>query len=253
MKYKKWSDQIWRNLKQALKEEKAALEGTGHRPVAAFDADGTLWHTDLGENFFRYEIDHCALPGLPPDPWGHYQKNKEIDPKAAYLWLAQINSGQSLTQVKEWAEKALGVYQEVPLFPDQQHWIEILLNENVEVFIVTASVKWAVEPMARRLGLSEDQVIGIETAVVDGQVTDTAAGFMTYREGKAEAILEKTRNRKPFFCAGNTPGDLALLSTASRVALAVRTSPEKQSQELIESEGLLRVEAERRGWLLHEF
>lgn len=252
MKYKRWSDLTWQKLKAALKEEKAS--STGSKPVAAFDADGTLWHTDLGENFFRYQIAHSGLQGLPADPWGHYSRWKASgDPRPAYLWLAQINKGRKFSEVQTWAQQAVETLAPLPVFEDQRRWIEILLNEGVEVFIVTASVKWAVEPGGRRLGIDEKHVLGVETAVENGLVTDRPHGFMTYREGKAAALLEVTGGRRPFFACGNTGGDTALLESATRVQLAVRTNPAIQTEELIASEGSLFKDATNRGWLTHEF
>lgn len=252
MKYKNWSDLIWQNLKSALKEEKASV--SGGPPIAAFDADGTLWHTDLGENFFRYQIAHSGLKDLPPDPWEHYSKWKSSgDPRPAYLWLAQINKGRKFSEVQAWAKQAVETLTPLPVFEEQRKWIEILLNEGVEVFVVTASVKWAVEPAAKRLGIDEKHVLGVETAVDNGVVTDRAHGFMTYREGKPSALLKVTGGRRPFFASGNTGGDTALLESATRVRLAVRTNPSIQSDELIASEGSLFKEATQKGWLTHEF
>ena len=68
---------------------------------AAFDADGTLWDNDLGEQFFQYQIDHAELPSLQGlDPWEHYNNEKQKHPQMAYLWLAQISQGQSFSRSK---------------------------------------------------------------------------------------------------------------------------------------------------------
>ena len=251
MKYKNWPETTWNKLKQALHEEKST---TAARPIAAFDADGTLWHTDLGENFFRYQLSSCELPDLPPQPWQHYVEQKsQSDPRPAYLWLAQINAGQSLSQVKTWAEQAIQQYEHLPIFPDQKRWIDELLAEGVEIYIVTASVKWAVEPGASQLGIPADHVLGIETTVRDGRVTPEMHGHMTYRQGKAEALLHQTGGRRPFFVAGNTLGDLSLLELATRIPMAVSTAPENQTAELVESERQLQAEAKKRSWLIHQF
>lgn len=248
MKYKKWSDEIWRTLELALEQELSQ----NPRPVAAFDADGTLWDTDLGEAFFRYQIKNSHLPNMPADPWAHYRDWKESgDPRPAYLWLAQINQGQKLTQVKDWAEASVAAFDPLPIFAEQQRWIELLLKNKVEVFIVTASIKWAVEPGALRLGLRHQDVIGVETKVTEGIVKAEQHGPMTYREGKPEALLAMTGGRKPFFCSGNTMGDYALLQSATRVGFAVgAATPE---HELWKTEEDLRSKARAHGWLLHQF
>ncbi len=191
-------------------------------PVAAFDADGTLWDTDLGENFFQYQIKH-RLVSLPEDPWNYYVqlKKQNNDPRSAYLWLAQIAQGQKIETVRDWAQKAFETLKPYPIFDEQKKLIDLFLKNNVQVYIITASVKWAVEPGARALGLSDDNVIGVETAIANGLVTDKQLGTITYRQGKTDALLEKTKGQKPFFCCGNSEGDIELLEGSTRMALAV--------------------------------
>lgn len=248
MKYKKYSDEIWQKIRHALTEELRH----NPNPVAAFDADGTLWDTDLGESFFQYQIQHKVLSGLPQDPWRHYRDWKESgDPRPAYLWLAQINAGHKLTEVQGWAEKAVQSKEPLPIFEEQKKLIELLLKSNVQVWIVTASVKWAVEPGALRLGLTHKNVIGIETQVENGLVTDIQAGSITYREGKPATLLEKTKGVRPFLCAGNSLGDFALLESATRIQLAVGAAT--REHELFSAEEKLREAAKQKNWIIHQF
>jgi HAD superfamily phosphoserine phosphatase-like hydrolase len=219
--------------------------------VAAFDADGTLWDTDLGESFFKWQIANANLPNLPKDPWRHYRAWKESgDPRPAYLWLAQINAGQPLKQVQDWAEQAVKAHEPLPIFEDKRKLIQWLLEQKVRVYIVTASVKWAVEPGALRLGLRYDDVLGIQTKVQDGVITGEQEGVITYREGKAEAIREAS-GHAPFFAAGNTMGDLALLESATQMRLVSGAAPKEH--ELFEAEEKLRTEGKARGWFIHQF
>lgn len=248
MKYKNFPSEFWDLLSKGLAEEKK----TNPRPVAAFDADGTLWDTDLGESFFKWQIANSNLPNLPEDPWRHYRDWKESgDPRPAYLWLAQINKGQTLAQVRDWAEKAVRDSEPLPIFPEKKKLIQWLLEHGVEVYIVTASIKWAVEPGALRLGLQHEHVLGIRTKIENGIVTDVQDGVITYREGKAEAIFAHTGGRAPFFAAGNTMGDYALLKSATQLALASGAAP--KGHELFETEENLRQKAREHGWWIHQF
>ena len=218
MKYKAYSKEMWDRIHTALDFSLAK----DSEPVAAFDADGTLWDLDLGENFFQYQIDN-KLVELPPDPWNYYQelKKKNGDPSEGYLWLAQINQGQKLETVRGWAEEAVKQQAPVPIFEEQKKLIDLLKSKGVRVFVVTASVKWAVEPGAKLLGLDADAVIGIETKVEDGVVTNQQKGLITYQMGKVEALLDRTSDKKPFLTSGNTMGDFQLLNTATDLAMAV--------------------------------
>lgn len=246
MKYKDYSTTIWQSLHSTLD---LVLKQDPH-PVAVFDADGTLWDTDLGETFFHYQIDHKLVP-LPAHPWEHYQNLKAKNPNEAYLWLAQICQGHPLTTVREWADKAVKAIAPVPVFGPQKQLIELFLQKGVQVFVVTASVKWAVEPGAEMLGLSQDSVIGIETESPQGVVGDQQKGFISYREGKVQALLAKTGGKKPFFASGNTMGDFHLLESATHLRLAV--SAASRDDKLFKTEFELAQHAQDKGWLNHRF
>ena len=222
---------------------------SGAHPIAAFDADGTLWKTDLGENFFQYKIDRGLVP-LPSDPWGHYENLKKRSHPEAYLWLAQILAGKTIDQTRQWAQEAVQTYPGgVPVFNWMKDLISFLKAEGVQVYIVTASIKWAVEPGATAVGLTPDNVIGIETAVVNGLVTHDQKGVITYREGKVSALLERTAGRAPVFAAGNTMGDFALLESASHVRFA-NISDQLGERNYETEQELLRL-ARQRGWFYH--
>ena len=219
------------------------------RAIAAFDADGTLWNTDLGEGLFSYEINNDTVP-LPENPWQHYQYLKDhVSHPAAYLWLAQINKGVSIDLVREWAAAAVAEMHPVPVFPEAVRIIEHLKKLEVEVYIVTASIKWAVEPGAHLLGLTPDDVIGIETEVVDGIVTEKQKGPITWRKGKVEGLLARTGGVAPYFAAGNTEGDLFLLESATDLRLVMSAAPEG-SENYPTEQAMLKI-AQQRDW--HSF
>lgn len=220
------------------------------RAVAAFDADGTLWDTDLGEAFLQYKIDHKLVP-LPEDPFAHYNWLKEHESNTvAYLWLAQILKDVPLTKVREWAEASVAS-RPLPVFEAQRQIIAKLKSLDVQIYIVTASIKWAVEPGALRLGLTHDDVIGIETEVVDGRVTAKQKGVITYREGKSKAILAATGGVAPYFASGNTEGDKWLLEGASNMRLVMSAASE--GSENWPTEKTMLELAHARGWYSHRY
>src|SRR5437588_323317 len=83
-----WSPEI----EAALAE---ILNITDSRKVAVFDADGTLWHDDLGEAFFKYQVENQLIPSIADlkDPWRHYRKLDEKDTTISSAWLASICAG----------------------------------------------------------------------------------------------------------------------------------------------------------------
>lgn len=238
----KLRESLYKKIDAALKQSEGPL-------YAAFDADGTIWEFDMGDEFFYYQIDNCNL-ALPENPKHYYKSLKQKNPPEAYLWLAQINEGRSLEQVRTWATECFNSL-EVPFFPAQKELISYLKANKVEVYIVTASIKWAVEPGARALGLSDDNVIGVSTKIENGIITNTQDGPITYKEGKALALLQKTKGIKPILCSGNTMGDKNLLAAASNISLAVNSAA--KDTENYSTEWELNQLAQNNSWYTHCF
>ncbi len=241
--YREYPEELWNALLKSIDEE---LQKPGPK-VAAFDADGTLWDCDVGENLFHYQIQNCELK-LPEDPFQYYLDMKKLCPTEAYLWLAQINEGKQLEQVRNWAKKAVDL-STPPLLQPQKDLIDYLREKGIEVYVVTASIKWAVEPAAALYDIPFDRVIGVQSEVLRGKVQSKQEGVITYREGKAKAIYEAT-GAYPLLAVGNSIGDLELLESA---AIALAVSAAKEEDAVYQSEMELQKEAEKKGWLQHLF
>ena len=249
MNYKNYPSEFWNQIEKTIFDLR---QKNDRKLFAAFDADGTLWDTDLGENFFQYQIDHKQIP-LPPEPYQEYLDKKAVDndPRSAYIWLAQINAGENIEQIREWANLAFESIKPKPIFSEQKKLIELFLKNNIEVIIVTASIKWAVEPGARALGLNNDSVVGVETVVENKIITNTPILPITYRQGKVDALLKKTNGIQPFFASGNSAGDIELLECATHIRLAV--SAASRDDKLFKSEKELFDIAIEKKWMNHRF
>lgn len=246
MNYKPYPDSFWSTIENCLKQL------SPEQKIAAFDADGTLWDADLGENFFQYQIDH-RLVDLPQNAFDYYlnKKNENGDPCGAFLWLAQINKNQSLSTVREWAQTAFSEIQPNPIFSEQKKLIQLLQKYDVQVYIVTASITWAVEAGAMAIGINPENVIGVETQVQNGIITEQGCYPITYKEGKVEALLKKTKNQVPFLCSGNSMGDFELLKAATHFKLAV--SAASRDDHLFKTELELQNIAKEHNWFAHRF
>jgi HAD superfamily phosphoserine phosphatase-like hydrolase len=248
--YKDFSKDIWNRIHSAIEE--ARLKNLPK--IAAFDADGTLWDNDAGNSFFNFEIENKLIP-LPDDPWKHVYAMKAKNPVDAFLWLAQIHKGLPISTVKEWAQKSYEK-QAIQYFPAIEKLIRLLKDNEFEVYVITASVKWAVEPCVKKLGITEDYVLGFQTQVHNGIITDIQAGHSTYKQGKIQALLEKTQNKKPILSCGNTMGDFWLLEAATHVPLAVRSISDNikfQDKDINAQEMKLFEQAQLKNWLTHNF
>ena len=249
MNYKPYPDTLWTKVEETIQTLKS---NSSHPLIAAFDADGTLWDTDLGENFFQYQIDHHCVP-LPANPFNYYLelKKKNGDPREAYAWLAQINKDQTISDVRKWSQSAFDELVPFPLFTEQKRLIELFLENQVHIYIVTASVSWAVETGAKTLGIPIENVIGIETLIQNNLVTSETLLPITYRQGKADALLKRTNGVRPFFASGNTTGDTELLNCATHLQLAV--SAASRDDKLFQAEKELKQIADKNNWWSHRF
>jgi len=153
--------------------------------------------------------------------------------------------------VREWAKKAVDEMQPIPFFPEQKKIIALLQELEVEIYIVTASIQWAVAPAAPLLKIAEDHVLGIETEVVNGIITEKQKGELTFREGKLKALLARTNGVAPFFSAGNTEGDQFLLEGSSDLRLIVAAATE--GTENYASERKMVKMGLDRGWFVQDY
>lgn len=249
---KPFSQELLKSIFTALDEYQKITTGPLY---AAFDVDGTLWDSDVGENFFQYKIDHAQLPALKPiaDPWEHYFALKKKHPPEAYLWLAQICADFPIEQVQEWANEAIKKFPLKVLEP-QKKLIADLQSRGIEVFTVSASVKWAVEAANPLVGLARENALGVATQIKNGLVTKEIDGVVTWREGKAQALLQRTKNILPVFCSGNTSGDIHLLELSRTKPLAVQTQIDNSVHaNLFDDEQKLLQMARDKQWLTHHF
>ncbi len=248
--YSDFPKDVWAKIHRSIDE----AHDKNLPKIAAFDADGTLWDNDAGNAFFNYEIENKLLD-LPQDPWKFVYSLKDKKATDAFLWLAQIHKGLHIDTVKSWAKKACE-QQQMEYFPAIKNLIDLLKKNSFEIYVVTASVKWAVEPCVERLGIPAENVLGFQTEIHDGIVTDKQAGYSTYREGKAEALLAHTHGKKPILSCGNTMGDFWLLDLASHIPLAVRSISDTikfQDKDINNQELKLYEEALKKGWITHNF
>ena len=186
-------------IKQALDQ---LLESKEADKTAVFDADGTLWHDDLGESFFKYQIENKLAPGIKniPEPWSYYRQFCLRDAAGAYGWLAQINAGLSSDELLDQARNFYNSKFHAKLNQDLKELIQKLLSKNFQVWICTASLKWAIAPALTDLGLGLDFLIAAEVELdKNKRLTKKIVEPLPYRPGKKYWLENMTINRSRLF------------------------------------------------------
>jgi len=215
-------------------------------PIAAFDADGTLWPSDIGRDFFQYQIEKGWLKNKIAHPQEEFEYIKKIKGKCyALSWLAYVLSGYPLKEVQKWVSLFLKDHQPPP-FLFQQKLIAWLQSKNVKVFIVSSSLKWLLDSAACLFRIPSENVIGVQTFVEEGIITERLVEPAPIQENKVLALYHKTNNKAPLFSAGNTLSDKALLDIANQTRLVISTS-KRQDVNYVSEKKMLRI-AQEKGW-----
>jgi HAD superfamily phosphoserine phosphatase-like hydrolase len=219
--------------------EALAKEPASGRPVAAFDADGTLWDKDVGEAFLRWLAAGGLLRDVTRDPvalWNEYEHRVERDRAAGYSWAVQIMAGHMLSDIETWSRQM--AYAWPNYRPAMKALVADLETAGIEPWIVSASSLWVVRACAGQAGFAPERCLGIHVEVEDGILTDRVVRPVTCGPGKVEAI-DRAIGVRPLLAVGDSMGDLEMLESA-RFPLVVgeRASPNAK---------LFAVAAER-GW-----
>ena len=86
------------------------------------------------------------------------------------------------------------------------------LNErNFDIWAVSGSNKWSVEPVFAHFGFPPERIIGIELGVEGGVLTGETSGAIPIREGKIDALRART-HAVPLLVASDSKNDIPLLS-----------------------------------------
>ena len=253
-------------------------------PYAVFDADNTIWKYDLIESLLAWmsvrgliKLDGLDASLLPfpvredETPLSYYDYLCEINISVGYLWAAQIFSGYQLRELKDQVDAMLensGVIQApmpngqtkavfiARIFPAQKELISYLQQNDVAVWVVSASLEEVVRMVASdpRYGLNipPERVIGVNLALekpngeVEVGALEREAGKrgldyyfskermtwrlgtypfapLTWYAGKVAAIQEWIDPaQRPILVAGDSPNDFYMQFYAAADQDAVR-------------------------------
>ncbi|MBK7860176.1 MAG: haloacid dehalogenase-like hydrolase [Archangiaceae bacterium] len=192
-------------------EVEALLPSSG---TVVFDADGTLWRGDVGDELVR-DLGH----------FDEYQRRVHADPIAGYTWAAEILFGLEEAEV---LERCTRLFARQEVFGFVRPLLQRL--EGAQVFIVSASPRWAVLPGAAALGIAPERVIAVDAPVSGGRIgrvrTPIPCG-----EGKVHHL--ETLGLEPVLAFGNGDLDAPMLRHArAAVVVAPHGGPDNHLVQL---------------------
>ena len=206
--------------------------------LAAFDADGTLWDGDVGEELLaRLADEGKLLSPAGPGAFAEYTSRFQLDPADAFSYAGSAMAGLREDFVAAEAERLFAERAGGELFPPMAELVAGLQARGWTVYIVSASNRWSVAPGARLLGIGLDRVIAVEVVVERGVLTREVIHPIPTLAGKP-SLLRARAGRDADLAFGNSTLDLPLLQ-AARFPVAV--GPRSRTTPLLD-------EAQRRGW-----
>ncbi|MGE4231913.1 MAG: HAD family hydrolase [Bacteriovoracia bacterium] len=226
--------------------------------IAVFDADGTLWRGDVGESFLKFQIENNLLTAIPSeakaDPWSYYWRAvKEGRAREAYGWPVSWNAGRTSAELSQYCAEFFEGFSK-NIFSPMRWLVEKMQQSKIEVWVVSASMRWIVEEGAKAFGIGVDKVIGASVSVIDGVLTSSLEHPVPYREEKAKLIKRfigsKNTQGNLSFGAGNTYWDKEMVELA-KMKLAVCS--EHPGEPNYGSEQELQKLANSQGWLQQRF
>lgn len=235
----------------------AAREGAGARTALAFDADGTLWSGDVGFDLFKAALGVRAFRPEARDALAREAQGAglsaadEDDASAIALrllaaWAAGDYDDGRAFRMMAWAfagwthhdllvladealrDAGLAARLHAPV-RDVIAWAD---RSGVEVWIVSASPRAAVEVGGRLLGVDPARVIAVSPRRDGDRLTIELEEPVPYDDGKAAAMRVAAPDAVILGAFGDSASDGPLMRSA-RVAVAVE--PHERLRALYES------------------
>jgi phosphatidylglycerophosphatase C len=249
------------NAEQLIAELEPRLRSD--QPCAlAFDADGTLWSGDVGDDVFRFAVEHHRLredarPQLERQAVTRgFEFFADLNATAKHLFdeyvagryperdmcelMTWCFAGHSLTEMRELALEALAATQHATrLHEELRPILDFARARGVRTVVISASPRATVEEAARRWGFAAQDIAASTPRSVGGIITAEMAGAVPYAADKVlagRALLGSARWVASF---GDNVFDMEMMLEAE-LGVAVRPKPALAAR-LAEISGVLRL------------
>jgi phosphoserine phosphatase len=110
--------------------------------------------------------------------------------------------------------------------------VTLLMQRGFDIWAVSGSNKWSVEPVFRRLGIPAEQVIGIDLIEHDGILSSTPQEPVPIQKKKVDALRERIPEA-PLLVASDSRLDIPLLQYSSGLRIYVNSHQRNPSDFFI--------------------
>jgi len=243
---------------------------SSERPSAlAFDADGTLWSGDVGDDVFRFAVERGLLREEARAELEFQAKSRGFEPfgdlnaTAKHLFEAYLAghyperemcelmtwcyAGYTLAELRDLVRAALHETKLAGrLHPELAPVLEFARRHSLRTIVVSASPRTTVELAASAWGFEPEDIAASTPLVSGGRVAAGMAGEVPYAAGKCVAGRALLGDRYWLGSFGDNVFDLEMLREAE-VGVAVRPKPRLQARLAEVPGALLLAEAFQSG------
>jgi phosphoserine phosphatase len=192
--------------------------------LAAFDCDGTLWSGDVGEGFFRWEMER-GLISQEIASWARarhadYRKGL-VDEDTMCGEMVTLHAGLDDADLKAAAETFFNQNMVKSIFPVMQELVRQLHKRGCEIWAVSSSNQWVVRTGAKHFGIPPERTLSAEVFIENGLATDRLVRVPS-GPGKPQALRDVV-GKRPDAAFGNSKWDADMLAMA-KTGFAVNPS-----------------------------
>jgi phosphoserine phosphatase len=211
-----WADHPQRESLDRLYRTLAAAEPAARRRHPAFQ--------DFAEHMLAWYYDQLAANEV-------HKGCADVVRTFKGFTLAEVREFSRTTLQRELlvplGEKSLGrrkVHSGVRFLSEAKELIHVLQQNDFDIWAVSGSCKWTVEPVFTTFGIPEEQVIGITVKHHNGTLSGDPVHPIPIRAEKIDA-LKALEQRIPLFAASDSRNDIPLLlyATTTRVWINSRS------------------------------
>jgi phosphoserine phosphatase len=197
--------------------------------VAIFDADGTLWENNSGEDFLEWSMQHK----MASDETAAWMRGRYADYKAGKVdevtmcgEMVTMYAGRSVTEMEAAAAQFFTEIVEPNLFQEMLELTARLAEQGCQLWAVSSTNEWVVREGVKRFKVPADHVLAGTAAIADGAVTKQLSR-MPSGDGKASALRDVVvpRHGRMDAVFGNSIHDAAMLRMAEK-GFAVNPNPD---------------------------
>jgi phosphoserine phosphatase len=211
-------------------------DATPPRPVV-FDADGTLWRGDVGEDLLRLLGQRRLLGPHSDGVYARYEQILERDHAAAYAFAVEVMAGLDEAELQRLCGDFFAERYSGRIFRFVRPLLKSLTDAGLTPWICSASPRWAVLPGAGALGIDPGHVIGVSCDVETGRLTGRVTTPVPCGPGKVTWLHRHGVHAA--LALGNGDLDVDMLLDAKRaIVVAPHGGPDNH----------LVAEARARGW-----